>query len=441
MTFAHRAGFLAGVALLACAAPSAAAEPVNGRIAFSSFESGAGTTGDIWTMNTDGGGREQLVFDPLDDAQSDWAPDGTRIVYRSRRNNQFEISIVDLRVRDAVTGRPRITDIPRALDGTQSSMPAWYPDMQRLIYRRTNPPPGTTTQSDVWTMNLDGSDRRPLVVAPEHQWYPSFSPDMTKVLFATTQPPTGRSIQVMNVASGAISTLFDHSVASMDSAPAWSPDGRLIAFQSNLDGDPEIFVMNADGTGVRQLTHNTTWDEGPAWAPDGTKLAFSSGPSDSEVDIHTMNIDGTDVRRLTTYPGRDESPDWGVNPNPAAVGGTVPATLSLTLGASASFGTFVPGVARDYTATVAGTVTSTAGSATLTVSDPSTFAPGRLVNGSFALPQALRPTLPANVRQYAGPVANDPLAVTFTQPIAATDALRTGTYAKTLTFTLSTTDP
>ena len=99
-------------------------------------------------------------------------------------------------------------------------------------------------------------------------------------------------------------------------------------------------------------------------------------------------------------------------------------------------------MARDYTATVAGTVTSTAGSATLTVSDPSTFAPGRLVNGSFVLPQALRPPLAGGrAASYAGPVANDPLAVTFTQPIAATDALRTGTYAKTLTFTLSTTDP
>ena len=62
-----------------------------------------------------------------------------------------------------------------------------------------------------------------------------------------------------------------------------------------------------------------------------------------------MNLDGTDVRQLTTYPGRDESPDWGVNPGPAAVGGTVPATLSLTLGAAASFGAFIPGVAREYT--------------------------------------------------------------------------------------------
>ena len=249
----------------------------------------------------------------------------------------------------------------------------------------------------------------------------------------------------MDVATGVITTLFDHSAASYDSAPAWSPDGRQIAFESNLDGDCEIFVMNADGTNVRQLTHNTLWDEGPAWSPDGTKFAFSSGADDTHLDIFTMNLDGTDVRQLTTYPGRDESPDWGVNPAPAAVGGTVPATLSLTLGAAASFGAFIPGVAREYTATVGGDRDQQRRQRDVERRRHERRRPGHLVNGTFALPQPLqvaerlrrsRPTC-----RYGGPVANDPVTIGFTQTIAATDALRTGTYAKTLTFTLSTTDP
>jgi Tol biopolymer transport system component len=448
-TYAHRTCLLAGAALLACAAPSAAAEPVNGRIAYSTFESSADpAAGDIWTMNPDGGSKQQAVFDLTNDAQSDWSPDGTKIVYRSRRNNQFEISIVDFSVRDAVTGRPRITDIPKAPDGTQSSQPAWYPDMSRLLYRRTNGPPAT--RSDVWTMNLDGSDRRPLVVLPEDQFYPSFSPDMKKVLFSSVAPPGGRNLQVMDVATGVVTTLFDYSVASYDSAPAWSPDGRQIAFESDLDGDREIFVMNADGTGVRQLTHNALWDEGPAWSPDGTKLAFSSGADDLHLDIWTMDVDGTNLRQLTTYPGRDESPDWGVNPHPAGVGGSVAPTLSLTLTSpSVGFGAFSPGVARDYLATAAGVVTSTAGNATLSVSDTTGVAPGHLVNGTFSLPQPLQvragsgtfALIPADLLAYGGPVSNAPVTIELKQPIAATDALRSGTYAKTLTFTLSTTAP
>jgi hypothetical protein len=126
------------------------------------------------------------------------------------------------------------------------------------------------------------------------------------------------------------------------------------------------------------------------------------------------------------------------------VGGTVPATLSLTLGAPASFGAFTPGVARDYTASTTANVISTAGDATLSVTDPSADAPGRLVNGSFALAQPLLVAgspLPAVVRTYSAPVSNDAVAIEFKQAIGASDALRTGTYAKTLTFTLSTTNP
>jgi predicted deacylase len=126
------------------------------------------------------------------------------------------------------------------------------------------------------------------------------------------------------------------------------------------------------------------------------------------------------------------------------VGGNVPATLSLTLGTPATFGAFTPGVAKDYTASTTATVISTAGDATMTVGDPGTTAPGRLVNGTFALASPLLVAgtpLPSTVKTYAAPVSNDNVTIDFKQSIAANEPLRTGTYAKTLTFTLSTTNP
>ncbi len=129
---------------------------------------------------------------------------------------------------------------------------------------------------------------------------------------------------------------------------------------------------------------------------------------------------------------------------PGGAGGTVAATLSLTLGAPASFGAFMPGVARDYTASTTANVISTAGDATLSAADPSANAPGRLVNGAFALAQPLLVAgspLPAVVKTYAGPVSNDVVTIAFQQSIGANEPLRTGSYAKTLTFTLSTTNP
>ena len=120
-------------------------------------------------------------------------------------------------------------------------------------------------------------------------------------------------------------------------------------------------------------------------------------------------------------------------------GGTVPATLSLTMGPAVQFGAFTPGVAKEYTASTTATVISTAGDATLSVADPSSVATGHLVNGAFSLQQPLQGL--GVVKTYSAPVSNDVATVTLKQAIGANEPLRTGTYSKTLTFTLSTTQP
>jgi Tol biopolymer transport system component len=109
--------------------------------------------------------------------------------------------------------------------------------------------------------------------------------------------------------------------AADDFGPSWRPDGRKLAFMSNRvtaanpEADFEIFVMNADGSGVRQLTANTLDDELPSWSPDGRKLAFQRDfdPVVGEVDydILTMHADGTRQRNLTRSPGiQDFDADW-----------------------------------------------------------------------------------------------------------------------------------
>jgi hypothetical protein len=140
-------------------------------------------------------------------------------------------------------------------------------------------------------------------------------------------------------------------------------------------------------------------------------------------------------------------------------GGTVPATLSLTLGTPASFGAFTPGIGKDYVASMTANVISTAGNAGLGVADGASNATGHLVNGTFSLPSVLQAKAsspagtggaladvggsasPTSLLTYAGPTSNDPVKVDFQQHISANDALRTGSYSKTLTFTLSTTAP
>jgi Chitobiase/beta-hexosaminidase C-terminal domain len=117
-----------------------------------------------------------------------------------------------------------------------------------------------------------------------------------------------------------------------------------------------------------------------------------------------------------------------------SAGGTVPATLSLALSGPGTFPAFVPGVANDYTATSTANVISTAGDAALTVSEP-----GFMTNGAFSLAEPLRVSFSKSA--WTAPVSNDTVDITYKQLIKANDPLRTGTYSKTLTFTLSTTNP
>ncbi len=143
----------------------------------------------------------------------------------------------------------------------------------------------------------------------------------------------------------------------------------------------------------------------------------------------------------------------------AAVGGTVPPTLSLSVTGAATFSPFVPGVGNNYDATTTANVISSAGDANLSIADAATTNTGQLVNGTFALPTKVQARAtsplgtgvaladvggnanPTSLLNYTNPVANDQVTLAFRQRINANDPLRTGAYSKTLTLTLSTTQP
>jgi hypothetical protein len=95
-----------------------------------------------------------------------------------------------------------------------------------------------------------------------------------------------------------------------DQGASYSPDGTRIAFMNNYDGDYEICVMNADGTGVNQLTKNSSLDAYPSWSPDGTQIAFTSN-RDGDLDIWVMNADGSNQTNITSHdPFVDDAPRW-----------------------------------------------------------------------------------------------------------------------------------
>ena len=107
------------------------------------------------------------------------------------------------------------------------------------------------------------------------------------------------------------------------SNPSWSPDGTKIAFVSGRDDNKEIYVMNADGKNLKNLTLHLDYDTCPTWAPDGTKIAFWSRQVAGEIqmlsDIFVMDADGTNRTNITQNPrASNRTPSWSLDGNKIA---------------------------------------------------------------------------------------------------------------------------
>jgi Tol biopolymer transport system component len=252
------------------------------------------------------------------DHQPDWHPSGTALAYRAEVSRRFQVW------RMGAEGQDQRSMVVLTPEPREASQPSWAPDGSGLVLRRSGRGPGDANAGAVYRAGPNGENPQEFFTFPESQFYPSWSPQMTKVLTAlrlSVAADTDRGIFTVDPTTFERTALFDLPGA-FDSAPAWRPDGRRIAFESdgdpvglNPEGDLEIFVMNADGTGVTQLTRNAGLrDEGPAWSPDGTQIAYTSGADNTHGDINVMTAGGVHLRRLTTFPEADESPDWQAIP-------------------------------------------------------------------------------------------------------------------------------
>ena len=124
------------------------------------------------------------------------------------------------------------------------------------------------------TMNYDGSGKTPITPDDFNNVTPAWSPDGSKIAFSSRHgPETREDIWIVN-ADGTDPQQVT-SIFGQDRDPTWSPDGSKIAFSTNWDGNSEIYVVNADGSGLHNITNNVeNQDTTPAWSPDGTKIAY-----------------------------------------------------------------------------------------------------------------------------------------------------------------------
>ena len=238
--------------------------------------------------------------------------EGMWLAFSASQNNNGDIYIVrlddDLRGANQATVK-RLTTHPAA-----DFDPSWSPDGTRIAFRSQR-----DGNDEIYVMNADGTCQVNLTHDPVNDWSPAWSPDSTRIAFARffdRNPYT--DVAVMNVDGSGLKRLTN----AHGEYPAWSPDGSRIAFASARDGNYEIYVMNADGSGQTRLTNNPAYDMAPAWSPDGTRIVYDTqrdhyppkevgiGP---EFEIHVMNADGSRDTQLTNNNQEDRFPAWAPN--------------------------------------------------------------------------------------------------------------------------------
>jgi Tol biopolymer transport system component len=295
----------------------------NGKIAFSSDRDSGKF--EVWSINPDGSDPTELTSAPSTLAEPAWSPDGKRIAFAVCRGSDpvHGYCNEDIFVMNADgSEETRVTRDPAA-----DRHPAWSPDGKKLVFSRHPAGP----RSHLYIINPDGSGERQLTNGSDGDGedYPTWASDGTLAF------ERGQDIYTMSL-DGTHQTPITHlSGPNFAGAPNWSPDAKKIVFffygpRPFCGGD--IFVMNRDGSDLRQLTFppDGCINSGlyPVWSPDGTKIAYmaaaSSAPGSPPYDlfpfnsaeIFVMNADGSQRTNVTNNRADERYPDWQPIPRP-----------------------------------------------------------------------------------------------------------------------------
>jgi Tol biopolymer transport system component len=288
---------------------SVAISVMSSKIAFDSNRDG---NPEIYIMGATGANQTRLTNHTASDIDPAISPDGSKIAFMSDRDGNAEIYVMNV---DG-TSVTNLTNNPAG-----DAYPDWSPDGTKIVF--------TSTRDDnvgIYVMNADGSNQTRLTNDPYDDILPSWSPDGKEIAFSRdysgsislnshyaerVRNSDGADIFKMK-SDGTDLVNLTNTPTINDEAPAWSPDGSKIAFQSDRDGDYEVYYLNVSNPTLQvNLTKSSSSDEGvPAWSPDGSKIAFVSD-RDGNDEIYSMkSSDGSDQTRLTNNSADDEAPDW-----------------------------------------------------------------------------------------------------------------------------------
>jgi TolB protein len=269
-----------------------------GKIAFTCQVFRVTATNQICIINADGSGFRRLTTDNTrQHYYPSVAPDGRSVVYAAfREPNIYEVYEIEIDTGGVI----QLTDRLGNVNGPEIS-----PDGRLIAFKLSTP-----ATSEIWLMNRDGSDPRPIPNALG--WDPTWSPDGNHILFASNMQG---AVQLFRIRLDGSDLQKVSNLPAIRGRSDWSPDGRFIVTYSGPPWERNVYIMDADGSNARMLSPTGGNSQGPSISPDGGWVVFTSYfdkyRDDHGCEIYIMRVDGTDVRRLTANDYCDYQPRWG----------------------------------------------------------------------------------------------------------------------------------
>ena len=157
----------------------------------------------------------------------------------------------------------------------------------------------------IWTMGIDGGDKREISTGLELNASPSLSADGSQIALAGS---ARGNTDIYTIASGGGTAHRLTTSRALEASPAWSPNGRQILYTSDLTGTPQLYVMDAEGTGSRRVTFAGNWNDEGAWSPDGSRIAFACR-NEGDFNICVMDFASGQTIQITSD-GSNGHPSW-----------------------------------------------------------------------------------------------------------------------------------
>jgi TolB protein len=219
----------------------------------------------LFVMNAEGGGQRQLTSDDADHEDPAWSPDGTRIAFVRIHGGHKIIHLID----------PEGHRLEPLTPPTQSAIhPSWSPDSRRILYCTDDDlRPPAKNESQIYAIDL-ATHRVATLASGGVNTYPNLSPDGRRLLFRRMVGDLNSEVFVADADGSHPRNLSNHP--AFDGWPAWSPDGRRIAFASNRNAAYQIFVMDPDGGNVRLVANTEGRATAPHWSRDGSRVSFTN---------------------------------------------------------------------------------------------------------------------------------------------------------------------